>query len=331
MGQIGRYLNGQAFSNDAMTQLESHIQECEDCKVFLVARREALQTILTQNPVVVANVPISETTAQAPTKDQVVSINADPQLMAEVAAQLQQSTPKASISPNRILKPSLYAGALAIVLIGMNFASRQITSMSETRGIGNGTRIVTANNPASTPATTPGVAQANAANANTNANPAPATPVNQVAQAQTNPNNPVGANPQPQATPSTQTVSNPAPANTTPVAANNAATDQSAAHQEPTPSAPVRQPAPIRQAPAQIVPSSRINKPATEPKPAKEVVRAEREVAPRPRIKKRIRTARLERTRRQPTKVARTSKPTTKKQDSNFVRIAPVTVYQGDN
>lgn len=328
MGQIGRYLNGQAFSNDAMTQLESHIQECEDCKVFLVARREALQTILTQNPVAVANVPVSDPAAQTPAKDQVVSINADPQLMAEVAAQLQQSTPKASISPNRILKPSLYAGALAIVLIGMNFASRQITSMSETRGIGNGTRIVTANNPASTPATTPGVAQANA---NTNANPAPATPVNQVAQAQTNPTNQVGANPQPQATPTTQTVSNPAPANTTPVAADNSATDQTAAQQEPTPSAPVRQPAPVRQAPAQIVPSSRINKPATEPKPAKEVDRTEREVAPRPRIKKRIRTARPEGTRRQPTKVARTPKPTTKKQDSNFVRIAPVTVYQGDN
>ena len=44
--QIGRYLQGDALSSEALDQLEDHIAECPGCKAVLTERRKALQEML---------------------------------------------------------------------------------------------------------------------------------------------------------------------------------------------------------------------------------------------------------------------------------------------
>ncbi len=57
--QIGRYLSGDAFSPEALKQLEAHIGECPECKASLVQRRAILQAMLNGSSAV-AEVTIAE-------------------------------------------------------------------------------------------------------------------------------------------------------------------------------------------------------------------------------------------------------------------------------
>lgn len=45
-GQISRYLAGDSFSSEALSQLEAHVSGCPDCKHYLGERKSALQSML---------------------------------------------------------------------------------------------------------------------------------------------------------------------------------------------------------------------------------------------------------------------------------------------
>lgn len=126
--QIGRYLNGEALSNEALRQLGSHVAECISCKGYLDQRKAALQGMLGE-----ADIPVRvETTAPkvSPSEALIAQIQARSERDAQEAGtqdargagrrfSTSMSRPKALLT-----KPLFYCGALAVVLIGMTFITR---------------------------------------------------------------------------------------------------------------------------------------------------------------------------------------------------------------
>ncbi|MBI1757398.1 MAG: hypothetical protein HYR64_09865, partial [Fimbriimonas ginsengisoli] len=114
--QIGRFLNGDRFSPEALKQLEGHIGDCPDCKVELQARKATLQAMLTG--------AMPET---APTKPKTVADvlrqQAGSGRPAAVIAQVREAD---TIKPKHFWKPFGYSLALAGVLIGMSVLSRNM-------------------------------------------------------------------------------------------------------------------------------------------------------------------------------------------------------------
>jgi hypothetical protein len=130
-GQIGRYINGDRFSTEAVKQLESHIAECDDCSQLLSKRREAVIAMLggRAQAVVQTEVPSPAATAavkllRAITKGETPT---ELQTVTRAAAAVEQVKPK--LLPSLFTKPVLYCAGLAIVLMGMSYLSRGATKV----------------------------------------------------------------------------------------------------------------------------------------------------------------------------------------------------------
>lgn len=142
-GQISRYLGGDAFSPEAIAQLEAHVSGCSDCKLHLNERKSALQSMLgkPQNSADDEQAPAPEVTprpsprVQAPAT-QTVSAQAPgagmldllksvflPKAKAEPA---KQPTAPSSTAQPATLKSLAYSIALALVLGAMSLASRNM-------------------------------------------------------------------------------------------------------------------------------------------------------------------------------------------------------------
>ncbi len=123
-GQIGRYLNGDRFSAEAVKQLEAHIAECDECTALLAERKKAVMAMMGEiaatRAVVQMDVPSrSESAAERLVSALVRTVNEEKP--AETASGQPKSRPAmATLFP----KPVLYCGALAIVLMGMSYLSR---------------------------------------------------------------------------------------------------------------------------------------------------------------------------------------------------------------
>src|ERR1700722_2498670 len=122
-GQIGRYLNGEGLSNEGLRHLGVHVAECPGCKKFLDQRKATLQGMLGETPM-----PEQET------RQAVVGVNPSEALIAQIRARSGEVEPEpepAQLAPAKpkpiITKPLMYCGALALVLVGMTYVSRNMT------------------------------------------------------------------------------------------------------------------------------------------------------------------------------------------------------------
>jgi hypothetical protein len=131
--QLGRYLAGDGMAGEAVSQLEAHIAKCPDCKAAMQAKRASLEAALTtstpkSHPAHSAKP--SRTTGLNPSASRLAQA-----LMAKAAAvEIAPPTPP-KVAPTAAAapapaakpvawKPIVYSGALAIVLIGMSYLSK---------------------------------------------------------------------------------------------------------------------------------------------------------------------------------------------------------------
>src|SRR4051794_5108345 len=113
--QIGRYLAGDALSDEAVHQLEEHIGKCADCKQNLAERRAVLQAML--SPGEAAQPVLKEQTGKAKF-DLATFIKSKIKTKQPVEAVVQTAETK----PAAFSKPAIYSLALGAVLIGMSYA-----------------------------------------------------------------------------------------------------------------------------------------------------------------------------------------------------------------
>lgn len=133
--QIGRYLAGDVLSEDILSELEAHVGKCAECKQNLAERRAALQAMLAPAE------PAGE--SHRPVRLDLPSF---------IKSKLRSRQPvEAAVEidgPKSFTKPALYSVALGIVLIGMSYASKNMTSMlgptADKVGVATPAPIVTA-------------------------------------------------------------------------------------------------------------------------------------------------------------------------------------------
>src|SRR4051794_17329106 len=103
--QIGRYVAGDALSEDAVQQLEAHIGKCADCKQNLAERRAVLQAMLSPGESVSEPVEESEPKARF---DLAEFIKSKVKAKQPVEAVVQTADSK----PTAFTKPAIYSLAL---------------------------------------------------------------------------------------------------------------------------------------------------------------------------------------------------------------------------
>lgn len=144
-GQIGRYLAGDAFSDEAIRQLEAHIGGCPECKAHLAERKRALQQMLGGKPMrAVVEVPESaepvrpKVTPDAKWAEALAAAGAAgtstetpaPRKKAKPAKEPAPAPAPKTIAKTDVVKsgsftkPLAYALGLAGVLVGMSAFSR---------------------------------------------------------------------------------------------------------------------------------------------------------------------------------------------------------------
>jgi hypothetical protein len=151
-GQIGRYLAGEALSGETLRQLEAHVADCADCQQTIAERKQALMSMLGPgaSTKAAAMVPPSPAFASTPSPEERGKLDLQEALRAAIlknqsAAHQATESPEApeTEAPRKAKatrsakgpkattasqlgfgKPLIYAGALALVLIGMGYASR---------------------------------------------------------------------------------------------------------------------------------------------------------------------------------------------------------------
>ncbi|MCB8933668.1 MAG: zf-HC2 domain-containing protein [Chthonomonadaceae bacterium] len=124
--QIGRYLTGGALSPEALDQLEGHIGECAACTELLRQRREGLQAMLGGHAAVHAPETNSRPEAEsnpAPTGSLVGRLREQLIQAATAPAPPREGAPEG----RALLKPLLWSGALAVVLVAMTVLSKNPT------------------------------------------------------------------------------------------------------------------------------------------------------------------------------------------------------------
>ena len=118
-GQIGRYLNGEGLSSEALRQLGAHVAECSECKTFLDHRKAALQGMLGEAPM-----------PQREAARAVVDVKPSEALIAQIRARSVEDepapAPPALAKPVKpmLTKPIIYCGILGVVLVGMTYLTR---------------------------------------------------------------------------------------------------------------------------------------------------------------------------------------------------------------
>lgn len=143
-GQLNRYLGGGALSDTALSQLEAHIRECEDCAEHFEDRKQSLQQSLQESPdetgMETAPAPPEPNPSNAGVPRFLVDALRRKKVELDVAvrpvvktaipthAVIEVSEPEL---PSRasFLRPLLYSLGLAAVLIGMSTIMRDPTKL----------------------------------------------------------------------------------------------------------------------------------------------------------------------------------------------------------
>jgi hypothetical protein len=121
--QIGRYLQGDALSTEAVNQLETHIARCPGCKEAVTSKRKALQAMLGWSPE-------GETGAQTAVVEHSSPRQAEATVRDKAAAQLKGAI-AVTKKPGQgsMWKPLALSAALAGILIAMSYMTRGNTSV----------------------------------------------------------------------------------------------------------------------------------------------------------------------------------------------------------
>jgi hypothetical protein len=121
-GQIGRYLNGDRFSDVAVQQLEAHIAECEECTALLAERKKAVMAMLGEVATTRAAVHMEVPNPTPKPAEKLIAVLSKTQVNLKESS-VERPRPKATFT-TFFPKPVLYMGALALVLMGMSYFSR---------------------------------------------------------------------------------------------------------------------------------------------------------------------------------------------------------------
>ncbi len=123
--QMGRYLGGLGLSDEAVSQLDSHIRSCNECSSALRTRRVELEALIAlpkeEFPA------LEEIIHQTPAKPRLVDA-----LRAIVTT---EEKPK----PNA--KPIAYSAALTILLVAMSFVAKDPTRLFGDRASTSGNKV----------------------------------------------------------------------------------------------------------------------------------------------------------------------------------------------
>jgi len=156
--QLGRYLSGEAFSNEALSQLENHIADCTICRQEVAVRRATLQALL--GPAT-PNAGRPEALIGALRESQAASTKTIPtHALVEQSVKEQMAPESVSPSPTskRLSKPLIYGSALALVLVAMSYIGNNPTSVFGDRAATSSrteTPVSTITNPVVEPAPAP--------------------------------------------------------------------------------------------------------------------------------------------------------------------------------
>lgn len=118
--QLGRYLSGEAISDEALRQLEDHIGGCPICRQEVAIRRASLQALL-------------GTVNSAAGRPEAL-IGALRQNQFATHAVVESPTPEAPATtpkptPAKLSRPLLLGSALALVLVAMSYLGNNPTSL----------------------------------------------------------------------------------------------------------------------------------------------------------------------------------------------------------
>ncbi|MBS1718715.1 MAG: zf-HC2 domain-containing protein [Armatimonadetes bacterium] len=132
--QIGRYLNGDNLSPEALKALEGHVEECEQCQARLAERKAALQNMLNgkSSPTPAPTQAVVEVTERTPASAAIAETLKE--MLATPAPNAPTAAAVAKPQGPSLTKPMIYSSALAVVLIAMSFASKSLNGMLATRG-----------------------------------------------------------------------------------------------------------------------------------------------------------------------------------------------------
>lgn len=117
--QLGRYLTGDRFSQEALTELEDHIARCPICRQEVAVRKATLQSLLGAPQAAPADALVQALREKAPSTK-----TATPQAVVE-----QMDRGSASSPTTKYGKPLLYGTGLAVVLIAMSYLGNNPTSL----------------------------------------------------------------------------------------------------------------------------------------------------------------------------------------------------------
>jgi hypothetical protein len=126
-GQIGRYINGDRFSTEAVKQLEAHIAECPECSAMLAQRREEVIARLSLNAKAVVETEETPSAAATAAVKLLKALTTGDRIQKAVVAQEVATPERPNLVKTIASKPVLYCTALALVLLGMSYFSRGAT------------------------------------------------------------------------------------------------------------------------------------------------------------------------------------------------------------
>ncbi len=146
--QLGRYLSGESFSSEMVVQLEAHIANCPICRTEVAQRRVSLQLLLgAAGATQAASAPVNDSAHLIELlrkKDPSTKTASTTHAVVEQMESPAVSSPKGPLGKQALAKPLLYAGALAIVLIGMSYLTKGPTSLFGARALPAGASAATA-------------------------------------------------------------------------------------------------------------------------------------------------------------------------------------------
>ncbi len=124
--QMGRYLGGEGLSSEAISQLETHVRACTDCKAAIQERRRALESVLA--------LPLTE---DIPALKVSRSVNIKPASMKWVDAIRREPSEPATPEARKKARwrTPAYAGGLVVVLVAMSMLSKEPTKVFGNRAI----------------------------------------------------------------------------------------------------------------------------------------------------------------------------------------------------
>jgi hypothetical protein len=120
--QLGRYLTGDTFSPEAVSEIEAHVSTCSICRAEVAQRRAALQSLLGGS--------VAETNrVNAESLIEALREKSPSHAVVETSGASAQTMALNPLNARNLSKPLMYGTALALVLLGMSYFGKNATSI----------------------------------------------------------------------------------------------------------------------------------------------------------------------------------------------------------